>query len=275
MLDFKVIKPNRMLEPVFESTQVYALVHLYQISNLENTRNERLTAEVGTSREKDLIAYICHTLKNKEVDYKINNEAEEDLIVSGRKISIKHSSNKSCSGASVKVHWAENKNKQSEFIKTFEFTCDILLVFVRFSADDVSHGNVEFLYFSKEMLNHFKKKMNNIFKTRNSNGRGIEFSKVFFDAIVDHADYHLQVRFELESRQIIGPIDRRLQIILDHNSWGNRGARTVRKNAARFFSYSARLAKKCFVCLVYKCKYMSALIWLTSSTTNAERSRTH
>ena len=264
MLKFHNIKSNSIFQNIFENNNIHKLIYLYQLSHYENQRNNRLTAEVGTSREKDIIAYMIFILNKSNVQYKIDNEKEEDIIVNGRKISIKHSSNKTCSSSSIKVQWTENRNIQNKLMKKFHFKCDILLIYVRFDKCNIKCGQLEILYISNELLNNIKKQMKNIFKTRNSNGRGIEFSSRFFDKIIHSCNYHSIIDFEVTTYNILGPIDRRLQLIEQKSSsykqWEKADVKIVIRNAAQFFNFSVLLVKKCFVYLVYKCKFTTALI---------------
>ena len=165
------------------------LIYLYAQSQIENKRNNRLTAEVGSSREKDLIAYMKYILDYK-VNYKINNECEEDVLINNRKWSIKHSSYKSLSKQNIKISWTSNEHKQKIFIQNFTFTCDLLIVYVR-------EDNIEVLFIVKEELNKLKGKNGTIFNcVSDSNGRGIGLTKQFFDDIVKHCEFHCKIELE-------------------------------------------------------------------------------
>ena len=263
MLEFNVIQSSqstRLLSELFETNAVLKLVYLYQISQCEYKRNGRVTADIGMSREKDLSAYIKYRLHNHCVSTDIDNEKEEDIIVNTRKISIKHSSNKTCSSSSIKIHWTENKILQKIFVKKYKFQCDILLVYVRFDAKNISHGQLEIVYISHDVLNTLKKKMKvNVFKTRNSNGRGIEFSSIFFQRLIKNCDYHLIVNFETEKYLILGPIERRLRIL--YTKWEKASVSTVIKSALLFCSWSVLVVKKCFAYLAFRFRYINAKIW--------------
>ena len=66
------INNNNTLSELFNNQNVSKLIKLYQESQIENQRNKRLTPEVGTSREKDLIAYFIHIIKDThKINYKI------------------------------------------------------------------------------------------------------------------------------------------------------------------------------------------------------------
>ena len=213
-IDINVIKQtdNIYLIQLFENrTCLPKLIKLYQASQMEHKRNGRLTADVGMSREKDIIAYMIYIL-GETVDYKIDNEKEEDVICDGRKISIKHSSVKTLSNASIKLQWTENKERQKQFIETFKFTCDLLIIYVRFKE---TGGEIEILYCTvdilEELLDNFKETKEDVFKMReNSNGRGIEFNRNFFEAIIKNCDYHVKILFTDMKINALDAITRRL-----------------------------------------------------------------
>ena len=213
-ININVIKQtnNTYLIQLFENKMsLPKLIKLYHASQMEHKRNGRLTADVGMSREKDIIAYMKYIL-GETVNYKIDNEKEEDVLCDGRKISIKHSSVKTLSNASIKLQWTENKERQKQFIKTFKFTCDLLIVYVRFKE---TGGEIEILYCTvdilNELLDEFKETKEDVFKMReNSNGRGIEFSRNFFEAMIKNCNYNVKIYFDDLEINNVDSITRRL-----------------------------------------------------------------
>lgn len=216
-IQFNTIKETTRyndLFSLFTTNKIIMLIKLYQISQIENQRNGRTTAEVGTSREKDLSAFIKFFMK-ESVNININNENEEDIIVNERKISIKHSSNKSISQQSIKIIWTENKELQQKFIENCKFQCDMLIVYVRFTTYE--SGELEIIYIEADVLNKLKEESSNcIFKTReNSNGRGIEFTSDFFTKMKENVEFRCKVNFEKMIFENTDPITRRLKICDD------------------------------------------------------------
>jgi len=213
-ININVIKQtnNENLIQLFENKIcIQKLIKLYFMSQMEHKRNNRLTADVGMSREKDLIAYMKYILGDI-IDYDIDNENEEDVICTGRKISIKHSSVKTLSNASIKLQWTENKERQKKFIENFKFICDLMIIYVRFQE---TCGEIEIMYCTVETLNQlfddFKENKNDIFKMRdNSNGRGIEFNRNFFEAMIKQCDYNVKISFNKLPFNNVDSITRRL-----------------------------------------------------------------
>ena len=205
---------NKNMIKLFETkATICKLIILYQHSQMEHQRNGRLTADVGTSREKDLVAYMKYVLGDT-IDYNIDNEKEEDVRMGSCNISIKHSSVKTLSNASIKLRWTENKETQKLFMGGFIFKCDLLIVYVRFRGIDF--GELEVMYNKKNSLNiqleNFGKTGDVVFKLReNSNGRGIEFSRKFFNSMVNTCDYHLKVKFSDIGCKSVDCIEKRIQ----------------------------------------------------------------
>ena len=135
-LQFNIIKSTRnvQLNKLFNTDNIRKLIHLYYLSENECKRNNRLTPDIGVSREKDLISYFKYVYPTL-VEEDIDNEMEEDLVFNHNKISLKHSSNLRRSSDSIKVIWTENKDLQYQFMTDHKFKCDLLIIYVRFGDD--------------------------------------------------------------------------------------------------------------------------------------------
>lgn len=88
------------------------LLQLYRLSQSEHKRNGKCSPDVGVSREKDLVAVLAYFMKG--VDYKLDNNLPEDVLVLGEKISIKNFSD----SASFKVKWTSDGFKAREAISS-------------------------------------------------------------------------------------------------------------------------------------------------------------
>ena len=84
---------NELFSHFQEEKYIKGLITLYQSSQTECSRSSGLTPEVGSSRERDLIASLASN-PLLDVNYDISNEKEEDVKINNNNISIKHSSNK-------------------------------------------------------------------------------------------------------------------------------------------------------------------------------------
>jgi hypothetical protein len=194
---------------------VKGLITLYQSSQMECSRSSGLTPEVGSSRERDLIASFVSNLE-LNVNYNITNDKEEDVIINDLKLSIKHSSNKSKSQSGIKIIWTVDSEKRNEFLKNFTFNCDIIIVYVRFS-EILDKGELEIIFIRKEKLseihNNFKLSEKNVFKCLDGNSRGIEFDKKFFEEILKNIDFHIKIKFTNINCDVCNPISKRVKLL--------------------------------------------------------------
>ena len=117
---------------------------------MECSRSSGLTPEVGSSRERDLIASFANN-KILNVEFDISNKKESDVVINNNKISIKHSSNKKNSHNGIKIIWTVDIEKRKEFIKNFTFNCDLIIVYVRFDSKMIN-GELEIIYISSDEL---------------------------------------------------------------------------------------------------------------------------
>lgn len=188
------------------------LAKLYQASQQENTRNGQLTTEVGSSREKDLVAFLKYN-QDLKVKYNIDNKDEADCKIKGRKTSIKHISSNRIGPNGLKIKWTSNKEKQKEFINDFTFTCDLLLVFVKF--EDIMTLTLEIIFINKGKLQKLyeQSKGEKVFKALNGNSRGIEFEKSFFNKMMDNKMYHLVANIKKLSCKECDPITKRMKLL--------------------------------------------------------------
>jgi hypothetical protein len=200
-------------QPLYEHFQskenITNLICLYQASHLECSRSRGLTPEVGSSRERDLIASFCNN-KSLDVNYNISNENEEDVIIDNKKISIKHSSNKTVNQRGIKIIWTVDSNKREHFINNHTFTCDMLIVYVRFE-EELDQGELEIVYLPAELLE--KHRSDKMFKCLEGNSRGIEFQKDAFNTVVKEALFHIQIKFSNMECELKDPVAKRVTLL--------------------------------------------------------------
>jgi hypothetical protein len=102
------------------------LPQLFQLAELESSRAGRVGMEVGSARERILIALLIHKFgkANVETDIPIT-EAEVDVRVFGKPISIKTVTGKKLGG--VKIIWTVDPEQALRFSQHYEPTRDVLL----------------------------------------------------------------------------------------------------------------------------------------------------
>lgn len=199
------------LKQVFSNANIMnKLYTLYKISEQECRRNGRLSPEVGSSREKDLISILVYALGLNNVIYDIPNSSKEDVIICNRKYSIKHiSGNLKCSG--IKVVWTVNVEHQNAFMMNPQFDYNMLLVFVKDNMIRVIHISETVL---KNTYNYFHQNGLMIFNIMKGNSRGIEFDTTFFKTLISNSDFDVSMNcISLEMEQRRDPIMERLKMI--------------------------------------------------------------
>lgn len=117
---------------IFEDTNLVnkireRLPYLFQLAELESSRAGKIGMEVGSLRERILIALLIHKFGEANVDANIAiTESEVDAMLFGQPISIKTITGKSFGG--VKLVWTVDAQKAVEFRETYYPHCDMLLV---------------------------------------------------------------------------------------------------------------------------------------------------
>jgi hypothetical protein len=194
---------------------ITGLIILYQLSQTECSRSSGLTPEVGSSRERDLIASLASN-NSLNVNYDIKFDHEEDVIVNNNKISIKHSSNKKNTHCGIKIIWTVDKTKRDLFLKNFNFNCDLLIVYVRIDKT-LCNGELEIIYIPISVLiqQHIMSciRKEKIFKCLEGNSRGIEFEKIFFNKIIENSLFHIKINFNNFKCELNNPINKRLNLL--------------------------------------------------------------
>lgn len=144
-----------MIQSIFERAEIIKKVQnklplLFQISEIDSSRAGRIGMEVGSLRERILIALLVNEIGADNVETEIPiTEPEIDVIVSENPISIKTITGKRILG--FKVIWTVDRENALEFVEGYTPTCDILLAHINWDSEGA-------LYFipTQVQLNVFK-----------------------------------------------------------------------------------------------------------------------
>lgn len=173
------------------------LPKLFYLAELDNSRNGKLGMEVGSTREKILIALLMYHFGADNVDPKIPiTEAEIDVFVKSQPLSIKTVTAKKLSG--VKLIWTVDYKKVEEFVTTYNPSCDMMLA-------QINWGGIGNLYlFSKdEQIDVLQKLGRDTYMKvpkQGTNPRGVELSAVALDNLVNNASTRsIQINFVRET----------------------------------------------------------------------------
>ncbi len=157
------------------------LPYLYRVAELESSKAGKIGMEVGSVREKIIIALLIYKFGGSNVNADISIiEPEVDVELFGGPISIKTISNRGFSG--VKLIWTVDAQKSEEFLENYYPRCDILLVQIIWS----SKGGVYYIPLEAQQRIFEKIEREKYMKLPKSgtNPRGVEISKEALSSLV-------------------------------------------------------------------------------------------
>ena len=109
------------------------LPYLFQLAELESSRAGKIGMEVGSLREKIIVALLIYKFGEKNVETEIPiTQPEVDVNLFGQPISIKTITGTGFSG--VKLIWTVDAQKAKEFRESYYPHCDILLLQINWNA---------------------------------------------------------------------------------------------------------------------------------------------
>jgi len=123
---------SRYLVEIFEDEELVGkikmrLPYLFQLAELESSRAGKTGMEVGSVREKIIVALLIYKFGEANVETEIPiTEPEVDVKLFGDLISIKTITGKGLAG--VKLIWTVDAQKAKEFCENYYPQCDMLLV---------------------------------------------------------------------------------------------------------------------------------------------------
>jgi len=170
------------------------LPYLFQLAELESSRAGKIGMEVGSLREKIIIALLIYKFGEENVETEISiTEPEVDVKLFGEPISIKTITGKSLSG--VKLIWTVDAQKAREFRESYYPHCDILLV-------QINWGNTGGFYYIP--LEAQRKLFDRIGRNRyiklpkpGTNPRGVEITKEALMTLVnDNLSRSIKIRWQ-------------------------------------------------------------------------------
>lgn len=150
------------------------LPYLYQIAELESSRAGKIGMEVGSVREKIIIALLIYKFgeSNVETDIPII-EPEIDVELFGQPLSVKTITGRGFSG--VKLIWTVDAQKAKEFRDNYHPRCGIVLVQIVWN----DWGGVYYipLEIQSKLFNEMGREKYIKLPKPGTNPRGVEISK--------------------------------------------------------------------------------------------------
>lgn len=179
---------NSQIRKILEDDTTISLLQkklplLFQIAELESSRAGKVGMEVGTIRERILVAFLLLKFGESNVKTEIpTTRSEQDVILYERAISIKTISGKRLS--SVKLVWTVDHFKSTEFRNEYTPQCDMILVHINWG------GNGCFYYIPQEVqlevLDRLGKDNYIKLPVEGTNPRGVELSTLGVNEISRH-----------------------------------------------------------------------------------------
>lgn len=159
------------------------LPYLFQIAELESSRDGKIGMEVGSLREKVIIALLIYKFGEDNIHTSVPiTKAEIDVIVFNNPVSIKTITGKNLGG--IKLIWTVDANSALEFMNYYVPSCDMILVNIIWNDEG------SFYYIPIEVQRETFKKLGKEKYIKlpkpGTNPRGVEMSKDALVALVNH-----------------------------------------------------------------------------------------
>lgn len=161
------------------------LPYLFQLAELERSRAGKIGMEVGSLRERIIVALLIYKFGEDSVETEIAiTEPEVDVKLFGQPVSVKTLTGKGFSG--VKLIWTVDAQKVKEFRETYYPHFDILLV-------QINWNNKGGLYYiplrtQKRLFDKIGKKKYIRLPKPGTNPRGVEITKEALEVLVKDKD---------------------------------------------------------------------------------------
>jgi hypothetical protein len=182
------------------------LPKLFQLAELESSRDGKVGMEIGSARERILIALLMFKYGIDIVNSKVKiTETQVDVFVKEQALSIKTISTKTAKLSSgVKLIWTVDAKKALEFKNSYLPKCDMLLI-------QIVWGGIGKVYlFSKQSQNRVLYEIGRDryikLPKEGTNPRGAEITKEALNLLLHYDDTRIIeipfVRSEIDYREI-------------------------------------------------------------------------
>ncbi len=161
------------------------LPYLFQLAELESSRAGKIGMEVGSIRERVIVALLIYKFGEANVETEIPiTESEVDVRLFENPISIKTITGKNFSG--VKLIWTVDAQKSKEFRENYYPHYDILLV-------QINWGDIGGFYYipigaQKKIFDKIGRKKYIKLPKAGTNPRGVEITKEALISIIENEE---------------------------------------------------------------------------------------
>ncbi|MFH1239509.1 MAG: ThaI family type II restriction endonuclease [bacterium] len=182
---------NRLLE-IFEDNILIRKIQsrlpsLFQLAEQESARAGKIGMEVGSVREKIIIALLIYKFGIDNIDTNIPiTEKEVDVNLFNKPISLKTITGKSLSG--IKMIWTVDALSAKKFLSNYKPLCDIILVQINWN--DLGYFYYIPLDAQVRYFNLLGKEVYIKLPKEGTNPRGVELSKNAIISLVNDKSTH-------------------------------------------------------------------------------------
>ncbi len=190
--------PNSIIE-IFEDKKLVdkikkRLPYLFQLAELDSSRAGKVGMEVGSVREKIIVALLIYKFGEESVETEIPiTEPEVDVKLFNEPISIKTITGTNLNG--VKLIWTVDKQKAKEFQENYYPHCDMLLVHINWNKT----GGFYYipLAVQEQIFNKIGKENYIKLPKSGTNPRGVEITRKALETIVkDKGSMSLEINWQ-------------------------------------------------------------------------------
>lgn len=175
------------IKELFEDAPLISIIkaklpNLFCIAELESSRAGKIGMEVGSLREKIIIALLIHKFGSENIDTNIPiTEPETDVKLSNVPISIKTITG----NGGVKAVWTVDAESARIFIQNYCPKCDIILAQLKWNTRDGGLFLIP-LTIQQEIFSRLGRDRYLKMPRAGTNPRGVEFSKEAITLMIAH-----------------------------------------------------------------------------------------
>ncbi|MCD5384200.1 ThaI family type II restriction endonuclease [candidate division WOR-3 bacterium] len=176
----EIFKDNKLIEKIKKR-----LPHLFHLAELESSRAGKIGMEVGSLRERIIVALLIYKFGEANVETEIPiTEPEVDMQLFGQTVSIKTITGKGFSG--VKLIWTVDAQKAREFRESYYPHCDILLIQINWN--DMGGFYYIPLEAQKRLFDKVSRDKYIKLPKPGTNPRGVEITKEALSSLIEDRD---------------------------------------------------------------------------------------
>ena len=175
---------SELFTPPFRERITKVLPTLFNMVELENRRGKKLGMEVGTARERVLIALCMYVYGSDKIEFPPSTSPELDVLVNGHPVSIKTKSSSGLNG--VKLVWTVDWEKIDAFLASYHPSSDVLYVNILWNKTggfSLIPRHVQAQILQDIGIDRYVK-----IPPRGTNPRGVEISREALGLLLHHGD---------------------------------------------------------------------------------------